>query len=239
SRLIAGYARGLQWVLGHQRLTLATALATLGLTVLLYLALPKGFFPVQDTGLLQGISEAPQSISFQAMSERQQRLSEVILADPAVASLSAYIGVDGDNSTLNSGRLLINLQPHDQPEASAQQVIERLRPALAGVPGIELFLQPVQDLSIEDKVSRTQYQFSLESPDSALLHEWAPRLLAALQAQPALRDVSNDQQEQGLQVYVEIDRDAAARLGVSVSSITDALYDAFGQRQISTVFTQS
>ncbi|MFG0806906.1 MdtB/MuxB family multidrug efflux RND transporter permease subunit [Pseudomonas fluvialis] len=238
-RLIAGYARGLQWVLGHQRLTLATALATLGLTVLLYLALPKGFFPVQDTGLLQGISEAPQSISFQAMSERQQRLSEVILADPAVASLSAYIGVDGDNSTLNSGRLLINLKPHDEREASAQQVIERLRPALAGVPGIELFLQPVQDLSIEDKVSRTQYQFSLESPDSALLHEWAPRLLAALQAQPALRDVSNDQQEQGLQVYVEIDRDAAARLGVSVSSITDALYDAFGQRQISTVFTQS
>ncbi len=239
SRLIAGYARGLQWVLGHQRLTLATALATLGLTVLLYLALPKGFFPVQDTGLLQGISEAPQSISFQAMSERQQRLSEVILADPAVASLSAYIGVDGDNSTLNSGRLLINLKPHDEREASAQQVIERLRPALAGVPGIELFLQPVQDLSIEDKVSRTQYQFSLESPDSTLLHEWAPRLLAALQAQPALRDVSNDQQEQGLQVYVEIDRDAAARLGVSVSSITDALYDAFGQRQISTVFTQS
>ena len=239
SRLIAGYARGLQWVLGHQRLTLATALATLGLTVLLYLALPKGFFPVQDTGLLQGISEAPQSISFQAMSERQQRLSEVILADPAVASLSAYIGVDGDNSTLNSGRLLINLKPHDEREVSAQQVIERLRPALAGVPGIELFLQPVQDLSIEDKVSRTQYQFSLESPDSALLHEWAPRLLAALQAQPALRDISNDQQEQGLQVYVEIDRDAAARLGVSVSSITDALYDAFGQRQISTVFTQS
>ena len=239
SRLIAGYARGLQWVLGHQRLTLATALATLGLTVLLYLALPKGFFPVQDTGLLQGISEAPQSISFQAMSERQQRLSEVILADPAVASLSAYIGVDGDNSTLNSGRLLINLKPHDEREVSAQQVIERLRPALAGVPGIELFLQPVQDLSIEDKVSRTQYQFSLESPDSTLLHEWAPRLLAALQAQPALRDVSNDQQEQGLQVYVEIDRDAAARLGVSVSSITDALYDAFGQRQISTVFTQS
>ncbi|PKF72554.1 multidrug transporter subunit MdtB [Pseudomonas fluvialis] len=239
SRLIAGYARGLQWVLGHQRLTLATALATLGLTVLLYLALPKGFFPVQDTGLLQGISEAPQSISFQAMSERQQRLSEVILADPAVASLSAYIGVDGDNSTLNSGRLLINLKPHGEREVSAQQVIERLRPALAGVPGIELFLQPVQDLSIEDKVSRTQYQFSLESPDSTLLHEWAPRLLAALQAQPALRDVSNDQQEQGLQVYVEIDRDAAARLGVSVSSITDALYDAFGQRQISTVFTQS
>lgn len=239
SRLIAGYARGLQWVLGHQRLTLATALATLGLTVLLYLALPKGFFPVQDTGLLQGISEAPQSISFQAMSERQQRLSEVILADPAVASLSAYIGVDGDNSRLNSGRLLINLKPHDEREVSAQQVIERLRPALAGVPGIELFLQPVQDLSIEDKVSRTQYQFSLESPDSALLHEWAPRLLAALQAQPALRDVSNDQQEQGLQVFVEIDRDAAARLGVSVSSITDALYDAFGQRQISTVFTQS
>ena len=239
SRLIAGYARGLQWVLGHQRLTLATALATLGLTVLLYLALPKGFFPVQDTGLLQGISEAPQSISFQAMSERQQRLSEVILADPAVASLSAYIGVDGDNSTLNSGRLLINLKPHGEREVSAQQVIERLRPALAGVPGIELFLQPVQDLSIEDKVSRTQYQFSLESPDSTLLHGWAPRLLAALQAQPALRDVSNDQQEQGLQVFVEIDRDAAARLGVSVSSITDALYDAFGQRQISTVFTQS
>lgn len=237
--LIERYAVGLRWVLRHQPLTLLVALGTLALTVVLYLAVPKGFFPVQDTGVIQGISEAPQSISFRAMSERQQRLSEVILRDPAVASLSSYIGVDGDNATLNSGRLLINLKPHAERDVTASAVIERLRPELAKVAGIQLFLQPVQDLTIEDRVSRTQFQFSLESPDAALLEEWTPRLTEALSDQPALIDVANDLQNRGLQVYLNIDRDAASRLGVSVSAIDDALYDAFGQRQISTIYTQA
>ena len=238
-RLISGYARWLTWVLGHQTLTLLVAVATLGLTVVLYLAVPKGFFPVQDTGVIQGISEAPQSISFRAMSERQQSLARVILADPAVASLSSYIGVDGDNVTLNSGRILINLKPHDEREVTASQVIDRLRPELAKLPGIELYMQPVQDLSIEDRVSRTQFQFSLESPDGELLDEWTPRLVAALRERPELTDVASDLQSDGLQIFLDIDRDAAARLGIEISAITDALYDAFGQRQISTIFTQA
>jgi multidrug efflux pump len=238
-RLIGGYARWLTWVLGHQTLTLLVAVATLGLTVVLYLAVPKGFFPVQDTGVIQGISEAPQSISFRAMSERQQSLSRVILADPAVASLSSYIGVDGDNVTLNSGRLLINLKPHDERDVTASQVIDRLRPELAKLPGIELYMQPVQDLSIEDRVSRTQFQFSLESPDGELLQAWTPRLVAALRERPELTDVASDLQSDGLQIFLDIDRDAAARLGIQISTITDALYDAFGQRQISTIFTQA
>ncbi len=238
-RLIGGYSRWLTWVLGHQTLTLLVAVVTLGLTVVLYLAVPKGFFPVQDTGVIQGISEAPQSISFRAMSERQQSLSRVILADPAVASLSSYIGVDGDNVTLNSGRLLINLKPHAERDVTATQVIDRLRPELAKLPGIELYMQPVQDLSIEDRVSRTQFQFSLESPDGELLQEWTPRLVAALRERPELTDVASDLQSDGLQIYLDIDRDAAARLGIGISAITDALYDAFGQRQISTIFTQA
>ncbi|MCQ4299256.1 MdtB/MuxB family multidrug efflux RND transporter permease subunit [Pseudomonas songnenensis] len=238
-RLIGGYSRWLTWVLRHQTLTLLVAVATLGLTVVLYLAVPKGFFPVQDTGVIQGISEAPQSISFRAMSERQQALARVILADPAVDSLSSYIGVDGDNVTLNSGRLLINLKPHGERAQTASQVIDRLRPELAKVPGIELYLQPVQDLSIEDRVSRTQFQFSLETPDSELLQEWTPRLVEALRARPELTDVASDLQSNGLQIYLDIDRDAAARLGIQVADITDALYDAFGQRQISTIFTQA
>ncbi|WP_218421589.1 MdtB/MuxB family multidrug efflux RND transporter permease subunit [Stutzerimonas stutzeri] len=238
-RLIGGYSRWLTWVLRHQTLTLLVAVATLGLTVVLYLAVPKGFFPVQDTGVIQGISEAPQSISFRAMSERQQALARVILADPAVDSLSSYIGVDGDNVTLNSGRLLINLKPHGKRAQTASQVIDRLRPELAKVPGIELYLQPVQDLSIEDRVSRTQFQFSLETPDSELLQEWTPRLVEALRERPELTDVASDLQSNGLQIYLDIDRDAAARLGIQVADITDALYDAFGQRQISTIFTQA
>jgi multidrug efflux pump len=238
-RLIGGYSRWLTWVLRHQTLTLLVAVATLGLTVVLYLAVPKGFFPVQDTGVIQGISDAPQSISFRAMSERQQALARVILADPAVDSLSSYIGVDGDNVTLNSGRLLINLKPHGERDLTASQVIDRLRPELAKVPGIELYLQPVQDLSIEDRVSRTQFQFSLETPDSELLQEWTPRLVEALRARPELTDVASDLQSNGLQIYLDIDRDAAARLGIQVADITDALYDAFGQRQISTIFTQA
>ncbi len=238
-RLIGGYSRWLTWVLRHQTLTLLVAVATLGLTVVLYLAVPKGFFPVQDTGVIQGISEAPQSISFRAMSERQQALARVILADPAVDNLSSYIGVDGDNVTLNSGRLLINLKPHGERDLTASQVIDRLRPELAKVPGIELYLQPVQDLSIEDRVSRTQFQFSLETPDSELLQEWTPRLVEALRERPELTDVASDLQSNGLQIYLDIDRDAAARLGIQVADITDALYDAFGQRQISTIFTQA
>ncbi|KZX56713.1 MAG: MdtB/MuxB family multidrug efflux RND transporter permease subunit [Pseudomonas sp.] len=238
-RLIGGYSRWLTWVLRHQTLTLMVAIVTLGLTVVLYLAVPKGFFPVQDTGVIQGISEAPQSISFRAMSERQQALARVILADPAVDSLSSYIGVDGSNVTLNSGRLLINLKPHGERDLTATQVIDRLRPELAKVPGIELYLQPVQDLSIEDRVSRTQFQFSLETPDSELLQEWTPRLVEALRERPELTDVASDLQSNGLQIYLDIDRDAAARLGIQVADITDALYDAFGQRQISTIFTQA
>ncbi len=238
-RLIGGYSRWLTWVLRHQTLTLVVAIVTLGLTVVLYLAVPKGFFPVQDTGVIQGISEAPQSISFRAMSERQQALARVILADPAVDSLSSYIGVDGSNVTLNSGRLLINLKPHGERDLTASQVIDRLRPELAKVPGIELYLQPVQDLSIEDRVSRTQFQFSLETPDSELLQEWTPRLVEALRERPELTDVASDLQSNGLQIYLDIDRDAAARLGIQVADITDALYDAFGQRQISTIFTQA
>ncbi|MDP3977116.1 MAG: efflux RND transporter permease subunit, partial [Pseudomonas sp.] len=184
-------------------------------------------------------SEAPQSISFGAMSERQQRLAEVILQDPAVVSLSSYIGVDGDNPTLNSGRLLINLKPHAERDVTASQVIERLRPQLARLTGIELYLQPVQDLTIEDRVSRTQFQFSLESPEQALLEEWVPKLVAALREQPQLRDVASDLQSRGLQVFLQIDRDIAGRLGVSIADIDDALYDAFGQRQISTIYTQA
>ncbi|KAB0564785.1 multidrug transporter subunit MdtB [Pseudomonas palleroniana] len=237
--LIEAYGRKLQWVLKHQPLTLLVAVATLGLTVFLYLVVPKGFFPVQDTGVIQGISEAPQSISFAAMSQRQQELAKIILADPAVQSLSSYIGVDGDNATLNSGRLLINLKPHGQRNLSAAQVITRLQPQIDKLVGIRLFMQPVQDLTIEDRVSRTQYQFSMSSPDAELLALWSDKLVHALSQLPELTDVASDLQDKGLQVFLVIDRDAASRLGVSVSTITDALYDAFGQRQISTIYTQA
>ncbi|MBV6286205.1 MdtB/MuxB family multidrug efflux RND transporter permease subunit [Pseudomonas aegrilactucae] len=237
--MIGHYGRGLQWVLRHQPLTLLVALATLGLTVLLYLVVPKGFFPVQDTGVIQGISEAPQSVSFAAMSQRQQALSGVILKDPAVQSLSSYIGVDGDNATLNSGRLLINLKPHGERDVTAAQVISRLQPQLDKLVGIRLFMQPVQDLSIEDRVSRTQYQFSLSSPDAELLALWSGKLVDALHDRPELTDVASDLQDKGLQVFLVIDRDAASRLGINVSEITNALYDAFGQRQISTIYTQA
>ncbi|MCO7514291.1 MdtB/MuxB family multidrug efflux RND transporter permease subunit [Pseudomonas guariconensis] len=237
--LIEHYGSALQWVLKHQPLTLMVAVASLALTVFLYLIVPKGFFPVQDTGVIQGISEAPQSTSFAAMSERQQALSKVILQDPAVQSLSSYIGVDGDNATLNSGRLLINLKPHTQRDVTASDVIDRLQPQLDKLVGIRLFMQPVQDLSIEDRVSRTQYQFSLSSPDADMLAEWSGKLVQALQQRPELMDVASDLQDKGLQVYLVIDRDMASRLGISVSQITNALYDAFGQRQISTIYTQA
>ncbi|MFJ4454820.1 MdtB/MuxB family multidrug efflux RND transporter permease subunit [Pseudomonas sp. NPDC089392] len=237
--LIKHYGSALQWVLKRQPLTLLVAVASLALTVFLYMVVPKGFFPVQDTGVIQGISEAPQSTSFAAMSERQQALSKVILQDPAVQSLSSYIGVDGDNATLNSGRLLINLKPHGERDVSASEVISRLQPQVDRLVGIRLFMQPVQDLSIEDRVSRTQYQFSLSSPDADLLAQWSGKLVQALQQRPELADVASDLQDKGLQVYLVIDRDMASRLGITVSQITNALYDAFGQRQISTIYTQA
>ncbi|MXI48704.1 MdtB/MuxB family multidrug efflux RND transporter permease subunit [Pseudomonas moraviensis] len=237
--MIKEYGRMLRWVLKHQPLTLLVAIGTLALTVFLYVIVPKGFFPVQDTGVIQGISEAPQSISFAAMGERQQQLAKIILEDPAVQSLSSYIGVDGDNATLNSGRLLINLKPHGERDLTASEVISRLQPQLDKLVGIRLFMQPVQDLTIEDRVSRTQYQFSMSSPDSELLSQWSSRLVEALAQRPELTDVASDLQDKGLQVYLVIDRDAASRLGVSVANITDALYDAFGQRQISTIYTQA
>ncbi|HRH74322.1 MAG TPA: efflux RND transporter permease subunit, partial [Zoogloea sp.] len=238
-RVIARYGVMLEWVLQRQGLTLLVAAGTLALTVLLYILVPKGFFPVQDTGAIQGVTEAGQSISFPAMSERQQAVAEVVLKDPAVASLSSFIGVDGTNATLNSGRMMISLKPLAERDASASEVIRRLGPELQKVAGITLYMQPVQDLSIEDRVARTQYQFSLQSPDGEALAEWVPRLVERLQSLPELADVASDLQDKGLQAWVEIDRNAASRLGVSTAAIDNALYNAYGQRLISTIFTQA
>ncbi|WP_050475947.1 MdtB/MuxB family multidrug efflux RND transporter permease subunit [Herbaspirillum rhizosphaerae] len=239
-RIIARYGVMLEWVLNRQRSTLLVALGTLALTVVLYIYVPKGFFPVQDTGVIQGISEATQSVSFGAMAERQQQLAKVVLEDPAVDSLSSFIGVDGINATLNSGRMLINLKPHAERDISASDIIRRLQPKLAEkVPGITLYMQPVQDLTIEDSVSRTQYQFTLEDADSAELSTWVPKLVERLRQLPELADVASNVQDQGLQAYVEIDRDAASRMGITTAAIDNALYNAFGQRLISTIYTQS
>jgi len=238
-RVIALYGRWLDKVLVHQRLALGAMLATVALTAGLYVIVPKGFFPAQDTGAIQGVTEAPQSVSFTAMSERQQALAARILEDPAVRSVSSFIGVDGTNSTLNSGRMLINLAPRGDRSETADDIIARLAEKAQAVKGIALYLQPVQELTIEDRVSRTQYQFMLTSPDEELLARWVPRVVSRLQQLPQLADVASDLQDQGLQAFLEIDRDAASRLGVSVASIDDALYSAFGQRQISTLFTQS
>jgi multidrug efflux pump len=237
-RIIDFYATTLRWVLKHQTGTLLVAVATLILTILLYIVVPKGFFPVQDTGIILGISEAPQRVSFAAMTERQQALARVILQDPAVASLSTFIGVDGTNTSLNSGRVLINLKPLGERQASASDIIRRLQPRLTQLEGITLYMQPVQDLTVADRVSRTQYQYSLEDPNTHELNSWAPRLVAALRERPELREVSSDQQDQGLQVYLTIDRSTASRLGITPQLIDDTLYDAFGQRQVSTIFTQ-
>ena len=235
---IQRYGTTLHWVLGHQAATLLIALGTLAATILLYVIVPKGFFPVQDTGVILGVSEAPQTVSFAAMAARQQELAKVILQDPAVQSLSSFIGVDGINTTLNSGRIQINLKPLDERKVSAGDIIRRLQPQLAEVEGITLFLQPVQDLTVEDRVSRTQYQYSIECPDPNELHLWAPRLVEKLQTLPQLRDVASDQQNRGLEAALVIDRDTAARLGITPQMIDDTLYDAFGQRQVSTIFTQ-
>ncbi|GEC95342.1 resistance-nodulation-cell division efflux transporter [Zoogloea ramigera] len=238
-RVIARYGVMLEWVLARQGLTLIVAGATLALTVLLYALVPKGFFPVQDTGAIQGITEAGQAISFAAMAERQQAVADVVLQDPAVAGLSSFIGVDGSNATLNSGRMLISLKPLAERDASASEVIRRLGPELERLAGIRLYMQPVQDLSIEDRVSRTQYQFSLSSPDADALATWVPRLVEHLRGLPQLADVASDWQDQGLQAWLQIDRAAASRLGVSTAAIDNALYNAYGQRLISTIFTQA
>jgi multidrug efflux pump len=238
-RITAGYGRMLTRVLNHQGLTLLVVLATLALTVFLYVIVPKGFFPVQDTGMIQGISEAPQTVSFEAMARRQQALAEVVLADPAVDNLSSFIGVDGANPTLNSGRFLITLKPLAERGVNASEVIRRLQAKLNEVPGITLYLQPVQDMTIENRVSRTQYQFTLEAVDPGELNRWTRRLVEQLSRQPALADVTSDVQDRGLQVFVSIDRDSASRLGVTTEAIDSALYNAFGQRLISTSFTQS
>jgi multidrug efflux pump len=237
--VIERYGRMLDWVLARQGATLVVAVATLVLTAALYLVVPKGFFPVQDTGVIQGISEAPQSVSFGAMAERQQALAKVILQDPAVESLSSFIGVDGTNATLNSGRMLINLKPLAVRRTHASDVIRRLGPELAKVPGITLYMQPVQDLTVEDRISRTQYQFTLEAAEAKLLSEWVPRLVDRLRTLAELTDVASDLQDQGLQAYVEIDRDTAGRLGITPAAIDNALYNAFGQRLVSTIFTQA
>ena len=236
-RTIAAYGRTLRWVLKHQTATLMVAIVTLVFTVFLYVVIPKGFFPLQDTGMILGISEASQSISFPAMAERQQALAKAVLADPAVSSLSSFIGVDGTNTTLNSGRMYINLKPLDN-RGTVQDVIFRLQRDVASVEGITLFLQPMQDLTVEDRVSRTQFQYALEDADPEELSRWAPLFLDALQKLPELHDVSSDQQDQGLASLLVIDRSTASRLGITPQVIVDTLYDAFGQRQVSTMFTQ-
>ncbi|MBZ5585657.1 MAG: multidrug efflux RND transporter permease subunit [Acidobacteriia bacterium] len=237
-RVIAWYGKTLQFVLRYRRTTLLVTAATLVGAILLYVFVPKGFFPVQDTGVILGISEAGQTVSFDAMARRQQALSKVILQDPDVASLSSFIGIDGTNPTMNAGRIQINLKPLDERSASASQIIRRLEPKLAAVEGITLYMQPVQDLTIESRVSRTQFQYSLEDADANELAVWAPRLLAMLRKSPELRDVASDQQVGGLKETLVIDRDTASRFGITPQEIDDTLYDAFGQRQVSTIFTQ-
>ena len=238
-RVIQYYGRTLKWVLQHQTATLLITAATLVLTIFLYIVVPKGFFPVQDTGVILGISDAPQNISFDAMAQRQQQLAQVILRDPEVASLSSFIGVDGTNQTINSGRIQINLKPRDQRTSTASQIIRRLQPQLAQqVQGITLYMQPIQDLTVEDRVSRTQFQYSMEDTDAQELATWSQRLLDQLRNSPELRDVASDQQNGGLQADLVIDRDSASRLGILPAAIDNTLYDAFGQRQVSTIFTQ-
>jgi multidrug efflux pump len=237
--LVDWYGRRLTWVLDHQRLTLWVAIGTLVLTALLYVLIPKGFFPDQDTGLIQGVSEATESISYGAMAKRQQALAAAILKDPDVVSLSSFIGVDGNNVTLNSGRFLINLKARADRSTTVADVIRRLRDETADVTGITVYMQPVQDLTLDNTISRTQYQFTLESADATALSTWAPKLVTVLSKLPELADVVSNQEDNGLAAYVTIDRDSAARLGISVGTVDNALYDAFGQRIVSTIFTQS
>jgi multidrug efflux pump len=231
------YGRTLKWVLGHQRATLFVAVGTLVLTVILYILVPKGFFPVQDTGVIQGISEAPQTISFPAMAEKQQALAKIILEDPSVESISSFIGVDGTNATLNSGRIQINLKPLADRGKNASEVIEGLQPKLNAVEGISLYLQPVQDLTVEDRVSKTQYQYTLSGPNQVELNSWTKKFLEKLKTLPELKDLATDQQNEGQAAMLTIDRGTASRLGITPQTIDNTLYDAFGQRQISTLYT--
>jgi multidrug efflux pump len=236
--MIAFYGRTLKFVLGYQTITLLLAAATLVLTIVLYIVIPKGFFPTQDTGEIQGISQAPATISFAAMEQKQQQLAAVILKDPAVESLSSFIGADGTNTTLNSGRMSINLKPLNQRDRSASDVIRRLQKSLKQVDGIELFMDPVQNITVDDRVSRTQYQYTLEDPDPTELNLWTGRLVDKMKKLPQLADVATDQQTGGLAVSLVIDRVTASRLGIAPSTIDSTLYDAYGQRQISTMYTQ-
>src|ERR1700740_763509 len=238
NRVIAFYGRTVKWVLKHQTATLLVTVGTLVLTLVMYVIVPKGFFPVQDTGVILGISQAPDDISFDAMSRRQQELARVILKDKDVESLSSFIGVDGINTTPNSGRIQINLKPRDERSEDASAIIRRLQPELARVEGITLYMQPVQDLTVEDRVSRTQFQYSIEDADAQELAQWTPKLVDKLRTRPALRDVATDQLNNGLKPNVTIDRDTASRLGIFPQAIDNTLYDAFGQRQVSTIFTQ-
>jgi multidrug efflux pump len=238
NRIIDFYGRTLQWVLGHQVATLMVALATLVFTVLLYIVVPKGFFPVQDTGIIQGFTQAPQQISFSAMAEKQREAAREILKDPAVQSLSSFIGIDGTNTTMNSGRILINLKPLEQRRLNATAVIRRLQPNLENVQGITLYMQPVQDLTVEDRVSRTQYQYTLEDPNQDELNLWAGRFVSKLQQLSQLRDVATDQQTGGLAEKLVIDRVTASRMGITPNMIDQTLYDAFGQREVDTIYTQ-
>ena len=236
--LIARYSRTLRWVLSHQTSTLLLAAATLVLAVFLYVVIPKGLFPTQDVGIIQGISQAPESISFQAMSLKQQELAKAILQDPAVASLSSFIGVDGTNATLNSGRIQINLRPFAERRVDANAVINRLETKLQKVEGIHLYLQPVQDLTVDDRASRNQFQYTLEDSDQAELDAWTERMVGELRKQRELRDVATDQQPRGLAENLVIDRATASRMNITPDQIDSTLYDAFGQRQISTLYTQ-
>jgi len=238
NQVIAFYGRTLKFVLRYQTTTLLITVGTLVATLLLYVYVPKGFFPVQDTGVIMGISEGPENISFVALAQRQQAVASVILKNPNVDSLASFIGVDGTNTTPNAGRIQINLKPRDQRKETASEIIRDLQPELAKVEGITLYMQPVQDLTVESRVSRTQYQYSMEDADVNELAAWAPRLLQKLQAAPALRDVASDSQNNGLEANLVIDRDTASRLGILPQAIDDTLYDAFGQRQVSTMFTQ-
>ncbi len=238
-RVIERYGSMLNWVLDRQGATLIVAIVTLILTIVLYIFIPKGFFPVQDTGAIQGITEAPQTVSFAAMAERQQALARIILQDPSVESLSSFIGVDGVNPTLNSGRMLINLKPLSQRSARAEEVIHNLQTRLADVEGITLYMQPVQDLTIEDRVSRTQYQFTVEDTNIDELDVWVPKIVDRLRQVPQLADVASDLQNGGLQAFVDIDRATASRFGITPAAIDNALYNAFGQRLVSTIFTQT
>jgi multidrug efflux pump len=238
-RMIAFYGRTLKFVLRFQTITLLVAVATLGLTVYLYIIIPKGFFPIQDTGVIQGISQAPPAIGSKAMAEKQQELTKAVLSDPAVLSVSSFIGADGTNTTMNSGRMSINLKPLDQRKITAQDLIRRLNSRVSQVQGIQLFMSPVQDITVDDRVSRTQYQYSLEDPDANELNDWTNRFVNRLKQLPELEDVATDQQPGGLAVSLVIDRVTASRLGIAPSTIDNTLYDAFGQRQINTMYTQT